>query len=345
MMKRLRLIALSLAVLLSEFTYVAADEVDAKKPDSKTPRSGGLPSVEASTLGGRQFWSDQLLFRQWRIQSNVFTGHYRLLDENNVRRAVGTFERCKAKLEEMKRRYEISPMQGKAVIVLHGLARSRSAMKRLCRYLADNGQYAVFNVTYPSTRGGIGMHAEALASIVDNLDGIEEINFVAHSLGNLVIRHYLADQTDAQTCRRPDPRIKRIVMLGPPNNGTKLGQTFGRNRLFELLGGASARQLARGWQELDGKLATPQCQFGIIAGGRGDERGRNPILEGDDDFVVRVEETRLAGARDFLLLPVMHATMIHDRTVHGHALRFLRHGYFRSDAERQPIVEADQSQK
>ena len=181
--------------------------------------------------------------------------------------------------------------------------------------------------------------------ISDNLDGIEEINFVAHSLGNLVIRHYLADQTDAQTCRRPDPRIKRIVMLGPPNNGTKLGQTFGRNRLFELLGGASARQLARGWQELDGKLATPQCQFGIIAGGRGDERGRNPILEGDDDFVVRVEETRLAGARDFLLLPVMHATMIHDRTVHGHALRFLRHGYFRSDAERQPIVEADQSQK
>ena len=32
------------------------------------------------TLGGRQFWGDVHYFRGWRIQQNVFTKHYRLLD-------------------------------------------------------------------------------------------------------------------------------------------------------------------------------------------------------------------------------------------------------------------------
>src|SRR3970040_1276944 len=63
-------------------------------------------------------------------------------------------------------------------------------------------------------------HARALASVMDNLEGIEEINFVAHSLGNLVIRHFLADATDPESGRSPDPRIKRIVMLAPPNHGS-----------------------------------------------------------------------------------------------------------------------------
>ena len=55
------------------------------------------------------------------------------------------------------------------------------------------GGYEVFNVTYPSTRDDIGEHARSLAHIIDNLDGIEEVNFVAHSMGNIVIRHYLGD--------------------------------------------------------------------------------------------------------------------------------------------------------
>ena len=37
------------------------------------------------------------------------------------------------------------------------------------------------------------------------------------SLGNLVIRHYYGDMADPTGSRRPDPRLKRIVMLGPPN--------------------------------------------------------------------------------------------------------------------------------
>ena len=33
------------------------------------------------TLGGRQLWGDVAVFHDWRIQKNILTGHYRLLDE------------------------------------------------------------------------------------------------------------------------------------------------------------------------------------------------------------------------------------------------------------------------
>ena len=40
-------------------------------------------------------------------------------------------------------------------------------------------------------------HARSLESVVRSLEGITEINFVAHSLGNLVVRHWLKDRANA----------------------------------------------------------------------------------------------------------------------------------------------------
>src|SRR3989304_9434008 len=70
------------------------------------------------TLGGKQFWADELFFHKWRIQRNVFTGHYRLLDENNRRHAWGTFDQCREILEKIKHQRHLPPMKGKAVIGL-----------------------------------------------------------------------------------------------------------------------------------------------------------------------------------------------------------------------------------
>jgi hypothetical protein len=45
------------------------------------------------------------------------------------------------------------------------------------------------------------------------------------------------------------------------------------------------------------------------------------LLEGDDDAVVRVDETRLDGAGDFLVVPVHHAAMMHDPAVRERMLK------------------------
>jgi hypothetical protein len=53
----------------------------ASRSRSRTPAT--------ATLGGAQFWSDELIFHRWRIQLNAFTGYYRLLDGDDYRHTWG----------------------------------------------------------------------------------------------------------------------------------------------------------------------------------------------------------------------------------------------------------------
>jgi len=288
-------------------------------------------------MGGMQFWADELFFHRWRIQRNVTQGGCRLLDGNYLRYASGTYAQCLARLNEIRNRRRLPAMEGKAVVVLHGLGRTRNSMLVLAKHLERSGDYTVFNVGYPSTRQSISEHAAALAKIIAGLDGIEEINFVGHSLGNIVVRHYLADQTDESTGRSPDPRIKRFVMLGPPNHGSIAASSFAENRVFTTVTGKTGQQLGREWAWLESDLATPQCEFGIIAGGLGNEQGFNPLLPGDDDGVVTLESAQLEGATDFKVVPVLHTLLMTNRSVLKHTLSFLDHGHFTSPDQRQAL--------
>ena len=294
-------------------------------------------AVPMPTLGGLQYWGDELFFHQWRIQRNVATGHCRLLDPQGLRYAWGSFDECHQTLEKIKRRRPLAPMEGKAVVVLHSMGHSRVTMDGLCQYIRQHSHYEVFNVSYPSTRQEIARHAQALDRIVRNLDGIEEINFVAHSLGNIVVRHYLGDQTDPATGHRPDPRIRRMVMIGAPNQGSIAAASLADNELFVALTGRPGQQLGVEWSRLERHLVIPQFEFGVVAGGLGTRYGINPLLPGDNDGVVTVAGTRLPGARDFFLVPVMHPFLVTDEKVQQATLRFLEHGHFVSEQKRKPI--------
>jgi pimeloyl-ACP methyl ester carboxylesterase len=307
------------------------------EPAADSADSSSKPNVPSPTWGGKQFWTDELLFQQWRIQHNVFTGNYRLLDESDVRHAWGTMEECRARLEQIKQEHSLPEMQGRVVILLHGLGRTRSSTHKFAKYLSEQGHLTTLEFGYASTRAEVAEHAKSLAHVIEHLPGVEEIDFVAHSLGNVIVRRYLGDQTDEPQGRRPDPRIKRIVMLAPPNNGAKLAQLLGDNKLFKTIAGVPGIELGHGWSELERHLAIPTCEFGIIAGGRGSEKGHNPLLQGDDDLIVAVPETRLPGAQDFLVLPALHTFMMEEPKVQEATLRFLLHGYFVSEEKRQPI--------
>jgi pimeloyl-ACP methyl ester carboxylesterase len=293
-------------------------------------------NLDMPTLGGMQFWTDELFFHDLHIQRNSFSGHCRLLDGKGRRLAWGTFEQCQAELESIKLKKKLPPMSGRAVILLHGLAGWASQMKPIARGLDTAEGYTLFNVNYASTRAEVSDHAAALAKIIAHLDGIEEINFVAHSLGNLVTRHYLADAMKASS-GKADPRWKRMVMLGPPNQGATIAEAICRNAAAECILGESSQQLARNWSELAKHLATPPFEFGIIAGGRGADRGFNPLLTGDNDLIVTVESTRLPGAADFVVLPVLHRLMMDSKSVQEYTRQFLKQGYFVSAEERRPI--------
>jgi pimeloyl-ACP methyl ester carboxylesterase len=233
----------------------------------------------------------------------------------------------------------LPPLDGAAVITLHGLGRSRDHMAGLGRYIAQQTGLHWENVSYASTRRSLDEHAASLASVLAGLEGIDEISFVCHSLGNLVVRRYLGEALQPQPRWQTDPRIKRMVMLGPPNQGAQLAGRFKNNDLYGLLMGPSGKQLARQWEETAKLLATPTFPFGVLAGGRGDGHGLNPLVDGDDDLIVSVEETYLAGAADFRRVDCLHGRMMQNPTVREYVVRFLERGYFTTEAERQRLAD------
>ena len=324
----------ALCASLLPSVVAAQGRIDSSLAETSEPFSGF--NVRARTLGGQQFWADELVFREMRIQRNIFTSHYRLLDDHDIRLAWGDWEACLAKLNETKQARELEPVTGKVVVLVHGLGRSRKFMQPLADYLRANSDYTVIAVDYPSTRQGIDGHAAGLASVMRHLDdGITEINFVAHSLGGLVVRHYLADATAGG--KPLDGRINRFVMLGTPNQGAAMARMFKRSRLFHIAVRGTGKQLSTDFDALAGHMGTPPCEFGILTGGVGDEDGYNPLIAGDDDIIVRVDETKLAGARDYRQLLMRHTVLARDERPLAMTLQFLKKGCFTSEDERQPI--------
>jgi hypothetical protein len=280
----------------------------------------GHPNLALPTLGARQFWADVFWFADWRIQENVLSGHHRLLDDQDRRRAWGSREACRAVFERERLELRLAPEAEHLVLLLHGLARDRTVWEPMQRALLEAG-YDVAALAYPSTRRSISEHAAQLSELLGNLDGLTQVSFVTHSLGALVVR--AAMQNDVAWMDRLPPH--RVVMLAPPSRGSSLAQALVDFSPFALIAGPAGQELAR--QEL-ADLAAPPCEFGIIAAGRGDEHGFNPWLEGDDDGVVAVEETRLAGAKDFLLLESLHTFVMKDAEAIAATLSFLSSGRF-----------------
>lgn len=283
------------------------------------------------TLGGMQFWGDCAHFHGWRIQHNVFFKQYRLLDPKNHRHASGTLEACQKKLEDIKQEKNLPKMSGHAVILIHGIVRSSKSFNTMAQSLKDDG-YTVIGFDYPSTQVEIAQSAEYLHQLIESLEGVEKISFVVHSMGGLLVRCYLKEHRDE--------RIERMVMLGVPNHGANMADILRNNLLFKVIFGPAGKQLGINGGFID-SLPTPEFEFGIIAGARGQEKGYNPLIPGDDDGTVSVDSTRLPGACDFTTVPALHSFMMNHADTITYTRHFLKTGQFKKDGEKQPIVKKE----
>jgi pimeloyl-ACP methyl ester carboxylesterase len=284
--------------------------------------------IPMKTLGGRQLWADVLHFHDWRIQQCHLDGHFRLLDSDDTRHAWGTFSECRTKLDEIRNEQMLPEMNGKAVILIHGIGRSSKSFHKMASTLRDAG-YHVISFDYPSTRIEIPASAEYLHQVIQSLDGIDEINFVVHSMGGLVVRAYLKEHHD--------PRIRRMVMLGTPNQGAKMASLLEKNTLFRTLFGPAGQQLVDAPDGLIANLPTPEFEFAIVAGVRGSEEGYNPLIPGDDDGTVSLDSTQLPGAADFLTVRAMHSFLMSNPEVMAATEHFLRTGALRETGDKQPL--------
>jgi pimeloyl-ACP methyl ester carboxylesterase len=302
-----------------------------------------LGNIGTKTLGGRFTWSDEVIYDGYRVQLSSTFGHYRLIDADDRRRTWGTFENCLAELNRLKVDEKLPPLPKEVVIVVHGLGGSRQLMNGLGDYLAEHGKFHVVNFGYASTKADVGTHAKSLANVIKHLDGVDSVSFVAHSMGNLVIRHCLADLASLPASEQPEITYKRFVMIAPPNHGAEIAEKFLDSQLASIFAGEPLQQLcpSKGWETLQQRLAAPSFEFGIIAGGTGDGEGYLAAIPGDDDSLLSVETTKLAGASDFALVKGIHQLLPMNDQVKDFTLRFLEQGYFLPSGAKHPIAAAE----
>jgi pimeloyl-ACP methyl ester carboxylesterase len=209
-----------------------------------------------------------------------------------------------------------------AVILLHGLARKASSMKKLERALKENG-YQVVNVDYPSTKHDIEALADwSIGNAIKKVGPNSKIHFVTHSMGGILVRQFLRQYKMHN--------LGRVVMLGPPNSGSEIVDLLQNVPGFKTVNGPAGLQLSAKKDALPNQLGPANFELGIIAGSRSVNLVLSTMLPMPNDGKVSVESSKLEGMSDHLTMPVTHTFMMRNSAVITQVILFLQQGAFKS---------------
>ena len=191
------------------------------------------------------------------------------------------------------------------VVLVHGYLAAPAVMWPLSRRLAKLG-HEVELFGYPSTRGHLQAHGEALAR---QLGGRGEVAVVAHSMGGLLVHRALSLE--------PRLPVSHRVFIATPHRGCRAIRWTTATPLARVMG-RSIRQAADGEP-----VPLHSARTGIVAGTR--------------DHTVSAEEADLSVAHDRLHLPFTHNELVW-RPETAHAVhRFLTIGWFEEPVTRRSL--------
>lgn len=211
------------------------------------------------------------------------------------------------------------------VVLLHGLGRSSDVMEKMGQYLRIHG-YFPHNIAYSSTAHTIETLSEMVYQKIHGLTAQPRytVNFVGHSMGAILIRRLLQQHSINN--------LGRVVMLGPPNQGSHVAQFLKRFNFYRKLYGKSGCQLGTKDNLFLKSLPKATYPCGIIAGNKSqlaDKLFDWFLLKGmDNDGKVAVESTELEGVTDHIVVPVTHPDLPKSGEVMHQTAFFLAHGYF-----------------
>lgn len=194
------------------------------------------------------------------------------------------------------------------VLLLHGFGGNGLLMLAIQRRLRHAG-FGTLIWAYPSLFRGIGHHADRLAEKIRQVgsDGTT-VHVVSHSMGSIITRAALASAEF--------PKVGRLVMLAPPNQGSPIARigesTLGR--LCKPIADLSCSQRSY----VNSLPSNVDAEVGVIAARL--------------DNLVPVACTHLQGESDHLLLTATHSSLLFSKTVAEQTTHFLRSGRFHDNA-------------
>lgn len=201
------------------------------------------------------------------------------------------------------------------VVLLHGLWCNRLYTRTLSRRLHRCG-FRVARFNYSSVRRSPAQNAAALQRWLQRFDA-DQIHFVAHSLGGLVLCHLFAGF--------PEQRPGRLVFLGTPLRGSQCAKRVAALPGGRMVLGASLERGLLG----DGPLWPADRETGSIAGTVGVGLG---VLVGGFratcDGAVAVAETQSPDLTDHVEVRTSHTGLLFSPAAARQVCAFLQTGRF-----------------
>ena len=205
------------------------------------------------------------------------------------------------------------------VVYVHGLWLTGIEGALLRKRLAEELDADTRAFSYASVKSSVSTNAQALGKFLLRLRA-DTLHLVGHSLGGLVIlKLFESNATD----QLPPGRI---VFLGSPLNGSRSAQNLARLPLGTTLLGRGVREellipRERCWRG--------QRDLGVIAGSLSVGLGKLVGARGaPNDGTIFVDETRLPGISQHLVMPVSHTGLPFSKSVARQTSAFLRSGKF-----------------
>ena len=209
----------------------------------------------------------------------------------------------------------------RVVYCVHGLWRTSTSADRMARSLRAAGYEGTRSTIRPprangQSRSAAARHVEARFAA----GPVDEVSFVGHSMGGLVIK---------SICVARMPAPKACVYVATPHRGAILADRRHHWFLFRwVMGDLAAAELVT-----TAPLHEQPIPFGDRSGAVvGDVGEGSGAIPGRDDGTVGVDEATWEGAADSVLLPYGHTSIkLRERTIR-HVLYFLRDLRFAPEA-------------
>ena len=176
--------------------------------------------------------------------------------------------------------------------------------------------FDVVRFSYASVGDSLEHNADELARFCRERE-TEPLHLVGHSLGGLLILAALE--------RNGDLKVRRAVLIGSPYAGTAAAICLARSDFGKKLLGRTLND----WMRVPRPSIPNGVEVGVIAGDVPLGLGRLVArLPKPHDGVVLVDETRVPGAKDSIVLHINHTGVLFSPAVARAACAFLRNGTF-----------------
>lgn len=202
----------------------------------------------------------------------------------------------------------------KAIVITHGLFMKKEIMFFLDNKFKELG-YKTYSFGY-KTRTFSKKTVSEFKEFVDKIED-EEIFFVGHSLGGLLIRHYFETY-------KPKFKNTCIVTLGTPHNGSSLAKNI-ENYGFSGIIGETTSSLVIGLGEWNSDLADLGCIAGTKNVGINNIFNRNSLA---GDGTVLINEAIASKAKDIAYIKLNHTFLIYSKAVVILIDNFIKHRKF-----------------